>query len=147
MREHTYGSVLAEWQDDIEPTLDSSSNGTWANWSVFYTKVIRVRESDVVPEWLINSHFEVSSRDCKMFITRACLFQLRDSLDQVCRFNHAASHRTLECWRGVSLGSQRERRREGEAKTVRCLRRKRAVTLGYDCDRLLGRATSSYIET
>ena len=28
---------LYESQDDIEPTLDSSSNGTWANWSVFYT--------------------------------------------------------------------------------------------------------------
>lgn len=28
---------LSESQDDIEPTLDSSSNGTWANWSVFYT--------------------------------------------------------------------------------------------------------------
>lgn len=36
--------------------------------------------------------------------------------------------------------------RRMEAETVRCLRGKRAVTLGYDCDRLLGRTTSSYIE-
>lgn len=28
---------LSESQDDIEPTLDSSSYGTWADWSVFYT--------------------------------------------------------------------------------------------------------------
>lgn len=33
-----YTSVyLSESQDDIEPTLDSSSYGTWADWSVFYT--------------------------------------------------------------------------------------------------------------
>jgi len=45
---------------------------------------------------------------------------------------------------------EKKRRRERKARkgeTVRCLRGKQAVTLGYDCDPHLGRATSSYIET
>lgn len=36
---------------------------------------------------------------------------------------------------------------EAKQEIVRRLRGKRAVTLGYDCDPHLGRATSSYIET
>lgn len=42
---------------------------------------------------------------------------------------------------------KKKKKGERERKIVRCLRGKRAVTLGYDCDPLLGRATSSYIET
>lgn len=40
-----------------------------------------------------------------------------------------------------------EEEEEEEAEIVWCLRGKRAVTLGYDCDPLLAPATSSYIET
>jgi len=48
---------------------------------------------------------------------------------------------------GRKMEKKRRRERDGRGKIVRCLRGKQAVTLGYDCDPHLGRATSSYIET
>jgi hypothetical protein len=48
---------------------------------------------------------------------------------------------------GRKMEKKRRRERGRRGKTVRCLRGKQAVTLGYDCDPHLGRATSSYIET